>query len=119
MLQVTENIALAEDELEEQFIRAPGPGGQNVNKVARSVQLRFNAAASPAPPPAGLPQRWRRPGRRRPVQGGPPGRGSLSPARQQELRGRPHRKWCRAFFNPGPCGDGARSRFGGADADRT
>jgi ribosome-associated protein len=52
MLQVTENIALAEDELEEQFIRAPGPGGQNVNKVASAVQLRFNAAASPALWPA-------------------------------------------------------------------
>lgn len=48
MLQITENITLAEDELEEQFIRAPGPGGQNVNKVSSAVQLRFNAVDSPA-----------------------------------------------------------------------
>lgn len=64
MLQVTENIALSEDELEEQFIRAPGPGGQNVNKVASAVQLRFNAAASPALSPAVLTRLRRLSGRR-------------------------------------------------------
>ena len=52
MLQVTPTIALAEDELVERFIRAPGPGGQNVNKVETAVQLRFDAAHSPNLPRA-------------------------------------------------------------------
>ena len=48
MLRISHDIILQEDELEETFVRSPGPGGQNVNKVATSVQLRFNAAESPA-----------------------------------------------------------------------
>lgn len=47
MIQITEHIALNDDEIEESFIRSSGPGGQNVNKTSTGVQLRFNAAASP------------------------------------------------------------------------
>lgn len=48
MIHVTETIVLDEREIEEQFIRASGPGGQNVNKVSSAVQLRFSIDASPA-----------------------------------------------------------------------
>jgi len=48
MIPVTPQIALDESEVEEHYIRAGGPGGQNVNKVATAVQLRFDAARSPA-----------------------------------------------------------------------
>jgi len=48
MLQVTPAIAIEESELSERFVRASGPGGQNVNKVATAVELRFDVARSPS-----------------------------------------------------------------------
>ncbi len=50
MIVVTESITIAEEELHESFLRAPGPGGQNVNKVETAVQLRFDVRASPSLP---------------------------------------------------------------------
>ena len=49
MIYVTEAIALDERDVDERFVRASGPGGQNVNKVATAVELRFNVAASALP----------------------------------------------------------------------
>jgi ribosome-associated protein len=47
MIQVTPRIAIAEDEVQESFIRASGPGGQNVHKLETAVQLRFDVRGSP------------------------------------------------------------------------
>lgn len=49
-LRITPFLAIGEDEIEEHFIHASGPGGQNINKVASAVQLRFDAARSPSLP---------------------------------------------------------------------
>ena len=50
MLKVTKDIAVDERELEERFVRASGPGGQNVNKVSTAVELRFDVRSSPSLP---------------------------------------------------------------------
>jgi ribosome-associated protein len=47
-MQITPTLSIDDSELEERFVRASGPGGQNVNKVATAVQLRFDAARSPS-----------------------------------------------------------------------
>jgi ribosome-associated protein len=50
MIRVTSHISIDEREIEESFVRASGPGGQNVNKLATAVQLRFDVRSSPSLP---------------------------------------------------------------------
>lgn len=50
MIFINKNIEIADEEITEDFVRSSGPGGQNVNKVATAVQLRFNVRHSPSLP---------------------------------------------------------------------
>jgi ribosome-associated protein len=50
MIEITPSIQIDDEEVELIFIRAPGPGGQNVNKVSSAVQMRFNVQGSPSIP---------------------------------------------------------------------
>lgn len=49
-IPITDRISIDDSEIKEEFVRSSGPGGQNVNKVATSVQLRFDAGHSPSLP---------------------------------------------------------------------
>jgi ribosome-associated protein len=52
MIRITPTISVRDDEIEESFVRASGPGGQNVNKVSTAVRLRFDVRNSPSLPEA-------------------------------------------------------------------
>jgi ribosome-associated protein len=64
MIQITPSLAIDEREFTESFIRSSGPGGQNVNKLSTAVELRFDAARSPAIDPNLLARLRRLAGRR-------------------------------------------------------
>ncbi len=64
MIRITDRLAIDESELSETFVRSSGPGGQNVNKLATAVQLRFDVRRSPSLPEEVRQRLERRAGRR-------------------------------------------------------
>lgn len=68
-MRITPTLDIDEAELEERFVRASGPGGQNVNKVATAVELRFNLAANRSIPEYALGKLKRLAGRRLTIDG--------------------------------------------------
>jgi ribosome-associated protein len=50
MIRVTDDLSIDDSEIDEQFVRSSGPGGQNVNKLSTAVQLRFDVRGSPSLP---------------------------------------------------------------------
>ena len=69
MIAVSDNIVIEEREIEERFVRASGPGGQNVNKVSTAVEIRFDAMGSPNIDEATKMRLKRRAGRRMTAEG--------------------------------------------------
>ena len=69
MIAVDDNIVIEEGEIEERFVRASGPGGQNVNKLSTAVQIRFDAMASASLDEATKSRLRRRAGRRMTAEG--------------------------------------------------
>ena len=64
LIRISSRLTIDENELDESFIQASGPGGQNVNKVSTAVQLRFDARNSPSLPAEVRARLWRLAGRR-------------------------------------------------------
>src|SRR5258707_9374810 len=105
MIRITPSISIGEGELEEHFIRASGPGGQNVNKLASAVQLRFDVRRSPSLPEPVRARLERLAGRRLTREGGlviNPPRHRTQERNRDDARARLGERIRRAAAPPGP-----------------